>query len=245
MQIGGIDSINMVSKRLITATRLAIKIAGIKPAMPWRHPVLAHRPPGLVEPCLPTNGHAVPTGPQWVYEIKHDGYRFICRRDDDRVRVFSRRGTDYTDRVPAIAEALLALKVRTTTLDGGGVVCGPDGVTDFDRLWAAVARKSSREVFLYAFDLLELDGQDLRRESWETRRATLASLLRRGADGIRLCEHIESADGDTVFQHACRMGLEGIIAKRRDRPYRSGRSQDLIKVKNPDAPAATRLIEDA
>ena len=80
--------------------------------MLWRSTAPVRHPPGFIEPCLPTNGHAVPTGPQWVYEIKHDGYRFICRRDGDRVRVFSRRGNDHTDRAPAIAEALLALKVR-------------------------------------------------------------------------------------------------------------------------------------
>jgi ATP-dependent DNA ligase len=85
----------------------------------------------------------VPTGPQWAYEIKHDGYRFICRRDGDRARVFSRRGNDHTDRAPGIAEALMSLKVRSVTIDGEGVVCGPDGVTDFNRLRAALGRKGS------------------------------------------------------------------------------------------------------
>ena len=203
----------------------------------------ALHPSGFIAPCLPTNGRAVPSGPQWIYEIKHDGFRFICRRDGDRVRVFSRRGIDHSDRAPVIAETLLALNVRSITIDGEGVVCGPDGVTDFDRLRAAMGRKGSRQAFLYAFDLLELDGQDLRREPWETRRATLASLLRKVSDGIRLCDHNDGADGETVFSHACRMGLEGIVAKRRDRPYRSGKSPDWIEVKNPDAPAATRIIE--
>jgi bifunctional non-homologous end joining protein LigD len=108
-------------------------------------------------------------------------------------------------------------------------------VTDFDRLRAALGRKGSRQAFLYAFDLLGLDGQDLRCEPWDTRRVTLASLLRKARDGIRLCEHIDGADGEAVFHRACRMGLEGIIAKRRHRPYRSGRSTDWIKVKNPNA----------
>jgi bifunctional non-homologous end joining protein LigD len=211
--------------------------------MLWRSTPPACRPPGFIEPCLPTNGSAVPCGPKWAYEIKHDGFRFICRRDGYRVRVFSRGGYDWTDRVPLIAEALTALRVRSITLDGEGVVCGSDGVSDFDLLRAAVGRKGSREAFLYAFDLLELDGQDLRREPWETRRATLASLLRKASDGIRLCEHFEGTDGTTIFGHACAKGLEGIVAKRRDRPYRSGRSPDWIKVKNPDAPTATRIIE--
>jgi bifunctional non-homologous end joining protein LigD len=211
--------------------------------MLWRSIAPVRRPEGFIEPCLPTLGHAVPSGPQWAYEIKHDGFRFICRRDGDRVRVFSRRGHDWTDRVPRIAEALTALKVRSVTLDGEGVVCGPDGVSDFDRLRTAVGRMSSRDAFLYAFDLLEINGTDLRRDAWHVRRATLASLLRKAKDGIRLSEHIEGADGAAIFGHACAMGLEGIVAKRRDKPYRSGRSPDWIKVKNPDAPAMTRLIE--
>ena len=211
--------------------------------MRWHNPGPIRHPTGFIEPCRPTNSHAVPCGPQWAYEIKHDGYRFICRRDGDRLQVFSRRGHHWTDRVPLIAEALMALRVRSVTIDGEGVVCGSDGLSDFDLLRAAVGRKGSKDAFLFAFDLLELDGSDLRREPWETRRATLASLLRKSCRGIRLCEHIYADDGEAVFHHACRMGLEGIIAKRRDRPYRSGRSPDWIKVKNPDAPAATRVME--
>jgi bifunctional non-homologous end joining protein LigD len=185
---------------------------------------------------------AVPTGPQWAYEIKHDGFRFICRRDGDRVRVFSRRGHDWTDRVPMIAEAMAALRVKSVTIDGEGVVCRPDGVSDFDRLRAAIGRLGSRDAFLYAFDLLEIDGEDLRPYEWHVRRATLRPLLRRAGWGMRLSEHLDG-NGALAFRHACFMGLEGIVAKRRDRPYRSGRSPDWIKVKNPDAPAATRLIE--
>jgi bifunctional non-homologous end joining protein LigD len=137
---------------------------------------------------------------------------------------------------------LQALKVKSVTIDGEGVVCGPDGVTDFNRLRAAVGRLGSRDAFLYAFDLLEIDGEDLRPYEWHVRRATLRSLLRRGSRGIRFSEHLDG-DGALAFHHACAMGLEGIVAKRRDRPYRSGRSPDWIKIKNPDAPAATRLIE--
>jgi bifunctional non-homologous end joining protein LigD len=89
-----------------------------------------------------------------------------------------------------LAEALAALRVTSVIVDGEGVVCRPDGVSDFDLL-----RAGSREAFLYAFDLLELDGTDLRREPWETRRATLASLLRKAGDGVRLSEHLDGADG--------------------------------------------------
>jgi bifunctional non-homologous end joining protein LigD len=131
--------------------------------------------------------------------------------------------------------------VKSVTVDGEGVVCRPDGVTDFDRLRAAVGRLGSRDAFLYAFDLLELDGENMRPYEWYVRRTTLRSMIKRAGPGIRLSDHLE---GDcAAFRHACRMGLEGIVAKRRDRPYRSGRSPDWIKVKYPDAPAATRVIE--
>jgi bifunctional non-homologous end joining protein LigD len=137
---------------------------------------------------------------------------------------------------------LAALRVKSVTLDGEGVVCGDDGVTDFNRLRTAVGRMGARDAFLYAFDLLEINGTDLRRDAWHVRRATLASLLRKTSTGIRLSEHIDG-DGNTAFAHACKLGLEGIVAKRRDRQYRSGRTTDWIKVKNLDAPAATRVIE--
>ena len=93
-------------------------------------------------------------------------------------------------------------------------------------------RRHDASVFLYAFDLIELNGDDLRREPFETRKATLASLLKRAAPGLHLNEHIEG-DGPTMFAHACKMGLEGILSKRRDSRYRSGRSPDWIKSKNP------------
>ena len=211
--------------------------------MLWRSPPTVRRPAGFIAPCLPTLARVVPDGPQWVHEIKHDGFRFIVRCDGDRVRAFTRRGHDWTDRVPSIAEAMLRLRVRSVTLDGEAVCCDGRGVTDFDRLRSAMARLGSPDVVLFAFDLLELDGEDLRPHPWDTRRATLAGLLRKVGPGIRLSEHLEGMDGTTVFAHACQMGLEGIVAKRRDRPYRSGRCPDWIKVKNPQAPAASRHLE--
>jgi bifunctional non-homologous end joining protein LigD len=166
----------------------------------------------------------VPTGPQWAYEIKHDGFRFICLRDRERVRAFTRGGHDWSAQVPAVTEAMRALPVRSVTLDGEAVVCAPDGRSEFDRMRAVFGRNGSSEAFLYAFDLLELDGRDMRDEPWHVRRAALTQLLRDSAPGIRLCEHIEDADGAVVFRAACTMGLEGIVAKRRDSLYRSGRS---------------------
>ena len=222
--------------------------AAITAACPGTTPGPVRQPPGFIEPCLPTNAQAVPAGPQWAYEIKHDGYRFIVRRELDRVRVFSRRGNDWTDRVPRIVDAVLALSVTTITIDGEGVVCGPDGVSDFDRLRAAVGRKGSRDAFLYAFDILGMDGHDLCRVPWEARRDALASLLKNAKpdtklhQGIQLSEHL-GADGNIVLRHACQLGLERIVAKRRDKPYRSGRTAERVKIKNPNAPAATRIMQ--
>jgi bifunctional non-homologous end joining protein LigD len=211
--------------------------------MLWRSTYPIGRPPGFIEPCLPTLADKVPSGPQWIHEIKHDGFRFICRVERNRVRVFSRRGNEYTERVPRIVDTLARLPARSVTLDGEGVACDAQGMADFELLRAALGRPAKREVFLYAFDLLELDGRDLRREHWSDRRSKLARLLRGAGHGVQLSDHMEGNDGEAVFRHACAMGLEGIVAKRRDRPYRSGRTADWIKVKNPEAPAATRLIE--
>jgi bifunctional non-homologous end joining protein LigD len=218
----------------------------------WRHGRYAlvdalarsvFRPSRRLHRALPANAVThVPDGPHWAFEVKHDGYRFIARRDGDRVRVFSRHGKDWTDQVPAIVEGMLALPV-SATVDGEGVVCDEWGVTDFGRLRTALAvRGGSRAVFLYGFDLLTIDGEDLRRHPWEIRRATLTRLLRKAGTGIRLSEHLDG-DGETIFRHACALGAEGIVAKRRDRPYRSGRSPDWVKVKNPNAPAASRIME--
>ena len=103
-------------------------------------------------------------------------------------------------------------------------------------------KPTGKHVFLYAFDLLELDGQDLRREPIETRKATLASLLRGSLPGLRLNEHL-AHDGESVFRHACKLGLEGIVSKRLGSRYRSGRSKDWLKFKNPEAPAVKREAE--
>jgi bifunctional non-homologous end joining protein LigD len=124
-------------------------------------------PTGFIEPCLPMPSRTVPEGPRWAFEVKHDGFRFIARRDGDRVRVFSRHGKDWSDRVPLIVESMRALPVTSATIDGEGVVVDDRGLTDFERLRVALAeRGGSRAAFLYAFDLLELGGDDLRREPY-------------------------------------------------------------------------------
>jgi len=115
-------------------------VGGYAPARLSRSPP----PTGFIEPCLPTPAAEVPGGPRWVHEIKHDGYRFIGRRESERVRVFNRHGRDWSDRVPLIVEALRTLPVGSVTLDGEGVVCDAKGLTDFDRLRTALSRRGSR-----------------------------------------------------------------------------------------------------
>src|SRR5712691_1513213 len=116
-------------------------------------------PAGFVEPCIPILAHKPPAGPQWVHEIKHDGYRLIVRRDGERVRLFTRRGYDWTERFPAIATAAAKLRAKSFTIDGEAVVTGSDGVAAFNELHG---RRRVGEAFLWAFDLLELNGADLR-----------------------------------------------------------------------------------
>jgi bifunctional non-homologous end joining protein LigD len=133
------------------------------------------------------------------------------------------------------------LKVRSCLIDGEVVCCDARGVTDFHLLRH---RRNEPRAFLYAFDLLELNGTDLRKEPIEMRKATLASILWKSRPGVRLNEHLEHPDGLTVFQHACKMGLEGIVSKRLGSRYRSGRSPDWLKFKNPGAPAVSREAEE-
>ena len=197
---------------------------------------------GYIEPCLPSSADKPPSGPEWVHEIKHDGYLLIARRDPISIgiRLLTRNGHDWAPRYPRIVEAVNALKVRSCLIDGEAVACDESGVTVFKRLRE---KQIGQHVFLYAFDLLELNGRDLRPEPIEVRKATLASLLRGCPPGLRLNEHL-THPGELVFRHACKMGLEGIVSKRRGSRYRSGRTKDWLKFKNPDAPAVKREAEE-
>jgi hypothetical protein len=122
-------------------------------------PAARRRPPGLVEPCIPTLASRPPAGLQWVPEIKHDGYRLIARKIDGRVRLFTQRGYDWLDRYPRVVEAVAAIPASSATIDGEAVCCDESGVSVFDDLHS---RQHDDRVMLYAFDLLELDGEDFR-----------------------------------------------------------------------------------
>jgi bifunctional non-homologous end joining protein LigD len=197
-------------------------------------------PSGFVPPCIPTRSAKPPAGLDWVHEIKHDGYRLQVRRDGETVRLFTRRGYDLSGRYPAIAATAAKLRAGSYTLDGEAVVCGPDGVAIFDALHR---HGTVSDAMLYAFDLLELDGEDLRALPLGDRKKRMARLLARRRVGIVLSEHTAD-DGATIFAQACRMGLEGTVSKRLSAPYRSGRCLDWLKVKNPDSPAMVRHRED-
>jgi bifunctional non-homologous end joining protein LigD len=195
---------------------------------------------GFIEPCLPTQVDDPPHGPDWIHEIKHDGYRMVARKLGSRVSLFTRRGHDWSYQFPQIAEALAGLRARSVTIDGEAVWCDPKtGLSIFDKLHG---QAHNDRVFLYAFDLLEFDGDDLRGEPLEARRHLLLKLVASPRYGLRYNDNLKR-DGAASFAHACRLGAEGIVSKRRDAPYQSGRTEAWLKIKNPASPAVTR-IED-
>jgi bifunctional non-homologous end joining protein LigD len=198
-------------------------------------------PAGFIAPCLPTKAHEPPSGKAWLHEIKHDGFRVIARKDRAQVRLYSRPGNDLTYRFPLIVESVSRLRPRSCIIDGEAVACDDNGLTNFDRVRY---RRNDASVFLCAFDVIEVNGDDLRRDPLEVRKATLANIVARAGHGIWFNDHLEDEDGKTVFRHACKLGLEGIVSKRKGSPYRSGRSRDWLKMKNPACAAVKREEEE-
>jgi len=190
--------------------------------------------PPFVEPSLPSAVEKAPSGKDWVHEIKYDGYRVQVRIDKGRVALLTRQGLDWTGRFPAVARAAAGLPVKTALIDGEIVVQTENGVASFTALVDAL-KSGKGDLVLYVFDLLHLDGYDLRAVPLAERKAALAKIVAAmGEDGgIRFSEHIAGA-GDTIFHHASRLGLEGIVSKKRSSPYRSGRVTDWVKVKCAD-----------
>jgi ATP-dependent DNA ligase len=179
--------------------------------------------------CIPTPGKTVPCAPEWFHEIKYDGYRLRVERDGDSVRLVTRGGYDWTKRFPWIAEAALKNRRRQFVIDGEAVVLRVDGVSDFNALHS---RKQNHEVQFCAFGVLAIDGDDLRNLPLSMRKTNLDRLLRGRPDGIFINPFEIGAIGPGLFRAACTMGLEGLVSKRSDRPYRGGRSPHWIKVKN-------------
>ena len=190
--------------------------------------------------CLPTTGKIVPAGSEWFHEIKYDGYRLRVERDGDRVRLITRGGYDWTKRFPWIAEAALRNRTNQFVIDGEAVILCLDGLPDFNALHSG---KHNGEVQLCAFDVLALDGEDLRNLPLSMRKSNLERLLRGRPDGIFVNPFEQGAIGPDLFRAACDMGLEGLVSKRSDRPYRGGRSPHWIKVKNRQHLAFDRVKE--
>ena len=193
-------------------------------------------PAGFIFPAQPVLRLKPPAGTDWVHEIKHDGYRMIVHRDGPNVRLYSRNAYDWTARLAAVADTAECIKAKSFTIDGEAVVLWPDGLSRFEGLRR---RETARTAILYASDLIEYDGEDLRKLPFLDRKAALARLLRDSEAGILLNEHI-AEDGATVFAHACRLGAEGIVSKKVDSTYRSGPYRVWIKVRNPASIAVQR-----
>jgi bifunctional non-homologous end joining protein LigD len=173
--------------------------------------------------CLATRATTVPDTSDWLH-----GYRLRLERDGDRVRLITRGAYDWTKRYPWIVEAAGKNRHRQFVIDGEAVVLGVDGVADFN---APHSRKHDDEVQLYAFDIMALDGEDLRGLPLSLRKTNLDRLLARRPE-----------IGPDLFRAACDMGLEGLVSKRRDRPYQAGRSKPRLKIKNRTHPAMEREI---
>jgi bifunctional non-homologous end joining protein LigD len=185
---------------------------------------------GYIEPCDPVLRDHAPKGDDWRFEIKADGYRAQLHVRPDGVRVYSRTGLNWTDQFSSIAAAAPKLKAGTAVFDGEAVVYGKTGLPDFQQLRRELGRGQSQRVRYHAFDLLYLDGYDLREVAYIERKRLLQRLFEGAPQTFVYVEHIE-ADGNAVFKQACRLGVEGIVAKRADSPYRSGRQESWSKLK--------------
>lgn len=191
--------------------------------------------PKRIEPCLAKLASAPPTGDEWAFEVKWDGYRLALHKDRASTRILTRNGHDWTERFPSLKSAVDNLHVSTVILDGEAVVLDDKGRSDFNALQNALGGRGGKkaagnEVVFYAFDLLYFDGHDLTRMALDERRHMLEDLIGERGGTIRLSEEVD-ADGKAFFDAACNLGLEGIIAKRRDKPYRPGRNGDWLKIK--------------
>ena len=197
-------------------------------------------PPGNIEPCLPRPAKAPPTGAAWIHEIKHDGFRILARRDGPKVTLISRHGRDLTYRFPLAAAAVAALPVNSCLIDGEAIVCDGKGLAVFQFIRNY---RRGNAATICAFDLVEIDGRHLRQQPIEERKHVLKWLLTKSYTGIANNRHYD-VEGSIVFHHTCKLGCEGIVSKRLGSQYRSGRSADWIKVKNPASPGAKREAEE-
>ncbi len=196
-------------------------LAGAKPA-PF---------PAFIKPQLATSRDQVPIGSDWLHEIKFDGYRIQGHLIEGRPALTTRNGHDWTHRMPALAKALARVPANHLVVDGEIIVPDSKGRSDHDALKAALgAGRQSHRLLFYLFDLMHLDGFDLHAAPLIERKRALAELIRDVGQPILYSDHLEEK-GQVMFDHACKIGLEGIVSKRADGPYRSGRGESWVKVK--------------
>ena len=181
--------------------------------------------PGFVEPALATSIGKVPSGDRWIHEIKFDGYRVQVHLANEAVKIFTRRGFDWTQRFKKVSHDAWHIKASSAVIDGEIVVPAADGTTDFSVLQNELKGQSTK-IVLIAFDLLYLNGRDLRKLPLVRRKAELKKIL--AGTAIQLSESF-GIDGRAMFEHACKVGLEGVVSKVRDSAYPTGRSNDWFK----------------
>jgi bifunctional non-homologous end joining protein LigD len=187
--------------------------------------------PTRLAPQLATLVEKPPTGDEWLYEIKFDGYRILTLFQEDSVRLYTRNGHDWTDKLNSLVEPLKGLKVAPGWLDGEIVIPGDDGAPDFGALQAAFEAGRTNEIVYYVFDMPFYAGHDLRRASLIARRLLLADVMQESdSPRLRFSQDF-SGRGDDILRSACDMGLEGVIGKKKGAAYVSGRTQNWIKLK--------------
>ncbi|HXL09336.1 MAG TPA: DNA ligase D [Candidatus Bathyarchaeia archaeon] len=191
--------------------------------------------PAFVQPQLATLVDSVPQGDEWLHEIKFDGYRILCRIDNKHARFLTREAQDWTGRFGALVEAAQGLPLRQAFLDGEVVALEENGKTNFQLLQNSIKQNNTATLVYFVFDLLYLDGSDLTRSPLRDRKKILEQILKpkrakKAPNSLRYSEHW-IGQGDELYQESCRKGLEGIISKKADQPYRSGRGRDWLKIK--------------
>jgi bifunctional non-homologous end joining protein LigD len=220
------------------AIKLLRKASAATTARNEKMSLLGARPaalPSFVKPSLATLATKAPDGDNWIHEIKFDGYRLQARLENGKVTLLTRNGLDWTAKFRGIADAVEKLPAKAALIDGELVVEGDNGVTSFSLLQEALKSGAQERLAFYVFDLMYLDGKDLRLLPLHARKEALAKLLKRAsATGpLRFSQSIAES-GPVLLKHGCKMGLEGIVSKRGDAPYRSGRGHDWIKTKCTD-----------
>lgn len=224
------------SKPLLRDTEAPIRSKPRRKRNPAQPQLLFDPMPDRVEPALALLKAHPPRGGQWSWELKWDGYRLAIHIEPTGVRILTRSGHDWTHRFPAIEQAARALGPATMIIDGEAVVLDDEGRPDFGLLQQSLgasgktAGNRASDAILYAFDLIYLDGHDLREMEYGSRRHLLEDTIKANDGAIRLSETLD-AEPDVLLEHVRSLGLEGIVGKRLDQPYRSGRTGDWVKIK--------------